>query len=142
MSIQPEAFVRSSSRSKRIVVAKTVDSHEGGQSDEIQDDEQKPVTKLGETLNKARQIEQREKAIKAKEEFEKINENKDQIYFFGTAKHLWKFSVPKRAWSKVVIEDSSTFKGMIKHHSVVALVEQQKIILTGGVNCITSAPLA
>lgn len=124
------------------MVAKSADTHEGGGTDDILDDDKKPVTKLGETLSKAKQTEQIEKAVKAKEEFEKINENRDNIFFFGTGKHLWKFSVNKRAWSKVVIEESSTWKGMIKHHSVVALIEQQRIIMTGGVNVITSAPLA
>mmetsp|Transcript_16781 Transcript_16781/g.28491 ORF Transcript_16781/g.28491 Transcript_16781/m.28491 type:complete len:100 (+) Transcript_16781:103-402(+) len=86
----------------------------------------------------------------ADKEIEEQNENArradrkhvESIILFGPSNKIFKFMVKTREWERVMLDPKSSYKGSLKHSSVIALQEEQKIIVMGGVSIATNYPLA
>ena len=67
---------------------------------------------------------------------------KDSIVYLGPGKTIYKFSVRKRAWEAIKIDQKSTFLGNLKQFSIVNIPDKKMMLLTGGVSVATCLPVA
>ena len=65
----------------------------------------------------------------------------DVIYFFGPSHPFYKFIPRTRDWLNLRFDHKSSYKGNLKHQSCVAMPDDQKIIVTGGVSIATCQPV-
>jgi hypothetical protein len=70
------------------------------------------------------------------------DQSKESIYFFGPQAKIFKFVLKTRSWEALKSDKASLFKAGMKHMSLVALEDQQKMVMTGGVSIATCAPLS
>ena len=66
---------------------------------------------------------------------------KDCIFYIGPSTKIVKFSVRKRTWEAIKLDQRSSYRGNVKQFSLVTVPEKNMILMTGGVSVATCSPL-
>lgn len=67
---------------------------------------------------------------------------KDSVVYLGPGKKIYKFSIRKRAWEVLKLDQKSSYLGNIKQFSLINIPDKKMMIMTGGVSVATCLPLA